>query len=157
MTRASISVEGLEQTQRMLKDAPKTLVARGFVKALSAAANVLADAVERETPVKVRDTGGLLDRGVLRESLMIAVELDGALHGGAAYVGFGKNGIVALWIEYGHVLTTHRPVKHPIKFVPANPFMRTALGSSWEQAVDAFARALGETVRQEFPVTALAA
>jgi len=135
----------------MLREAPKTIVARGYVRALSAAGNVVADAVEARTPIKAEDTGGLLDKGVLRESLMVAVTLDSQLRGGSAEVGFGKNGSVALWVEYGHRLVGHRPLKKLLKGVPAYPFMRPAADASADAAIAAFARSIEQTVKSEFP------
>lgn len=148
---AVVTITGLEDVQRMLAEAPRSVVASGYTKALQAAANVIADEVELHTPVKAQDTGGLLDKGVLRESLMIAIELDVQFRGGIAKVGFGKNGHVALWVEYGHNMVGHKPGKKPSGVVPANPFMRTAADAKANSAIDAFANSLSQTVRENFP------
>ena len=106
MPETIITVVGLEDVQRMLAEAPKIVVANGFLKALSAGANVFADELETSTPEKAEDTGGLLDKGVLRESITIEVELDSQSRGGSADISFGKNGFVAKWVgldtELGH-------------------------------------------------------
>jgi len=147
----SVTVEGLDEVVKMLDEAPRTIVARGYLKALQAGANVIADAVEIRTPVKAEDTGGLLDTGELRESLMIDTQLDSQFRGGVAEVGFGKNGAIAAWVEYGHVLVGHKPGKKPLGEVPMHPFMRPAFDASAEAAVDAFAESLRETVTESFP------
>lgn len=136
----------------MLADAPKEIVAAGYVKALNAAANVIADALEIHTPVKAEDTGGLLDKGVLRESLMTEVQLDSQLRGGTARIGFGKNGFVALWVEYGHRMVSHKSGgKKQIGEVRPHPFMRPTADASAEAAIQAFANSLQQTVATQFP------
>ena len=148
----SIKIEGLEEVVEMLDKAPRTIVARGYLKALQAGANVIADAVEIRTPVKAEDTGGLLDKGELRESLMIDIQLDSALRGGVADIGFGKNGNVANWIEYGHRIVGHKPGKTDSgASVPANPFMRGAADGCAEAAIDAFTGSLKETIAAAYP------
>jgi HK97 gp10 family phage protein len=160
MADFNISIEGLEETVAMLEQAPRTIAARGYRKALQAGANVIANAVEARTPIKAEETGGLLEQGELRESLVTDIELNSDLRGGVAEIGFGKNGHVALWVEYGH-----RQVEHGAKWadrqkgyegkllgeVPAKPFMRPAADASAEAAVDAYAESLKQTVSEEFP------
>lgn len=150
MLNLSVQVPNLREVQELLTKASRTVASQGMVRALSAAANVIADEVERRTPVKKEDTGGLLDRGVLRESLMVKVTLDAQFRGGTAEIGFGKNGHVALWLEYGHLLLGrgapgHRPI---LRRIPAYPFMRPAFEASAQPAVETFARVLEETVRK---------
>lgn len=151
MADFNITVEGLEETAAMLEKASKTLVARGYMKALQAGSNVIADAVEVRTPIKSEDTGGLLDKDELRESLMVDIQLDSQFRGGVAEIGFGKNGHVANFVEYGHILLGHKPGKKPLGDVPAHPFMRPAADASAEAAIDAFAESLKQTVTEEFP------
>lgn len=133
-----IQITGLAEVQRMLAEAPKTVVATAYLKALQAGANVIADELESRTPIKAEDVGGLLDKGVLRESVMIAVEIDSDLRGGQAEVGFGKNGYVAMWVEYGHRMVGHKPNKKLKGTVKANPFMRQTAAVSADRAIAAF-------------------
>jgi hypothetical protein len=151
MPDALISQYGLEAVQTMLREAPRTIVARGWVRALSAGGEAIAEVLEANTPIKEEDTGGLLDRGELRESVMIEVILDSNFRGGLARVGFGKNGPVALWIEYGHRMVGHKPLKKLLGEVPQKPFMRITTDQAYDRAVAAFAQSLEETVRTEFP------
>jgi hypothetical protein len=145
-------ITGLEDVQRMLDDAPRDLVARGFLKALQASADVIAEEVGVRTPIKSEDTGGLLERGELRASLRTDVQLDSQFRGGVARVGFGKAGAIANWIEWGHRLVGHKSSgKKLIGEVKARPFLRPAFDSSADAAVDAFARSLEQTVKSEFP------
>lgn len=51
----TFQVTGLAEVSEMLKSAPRTLVATGFTRALSAAGNVVADEVEGGVSVR---TGG---------------------------------------------------------------------------------------------------
>lgn len=154
-----IEAIGIEDVQRMLRDGPKTLVATGFVRALSAGGNVIAGVLEAKTPVKEEDVGGLLDKGELRESVMVAVTLDPQFRGGSAEIGFGKIGFVAYWLEYGHRILPHNPATRNSKeylntvkgFVKANPFMRDAADASADAAIEAFAASLIETMSEIFP------
>lgn len=145
----TITVTGDREVALMLREGPKMLVANGFLKALSAGGNVIADALEVNTPVKAEDTGGVLDRGVLRESVMIQVELDSQFRGGSAHIGFGKNGYVANWLEFGHVLKSHKG--KVLGFVPPNPFMRRTLNNCGDQAIQAFADSIKNTAKDMFP------
>jgi|SRR5665213_3365535 len=159
MSDFNITVEGLDETVAMLENAPRTIAARGYRKALQAGADVIAKAVEERTPIKSEDTGGLLSEGELRASLMTDVELDTQLQGGVAEIGFGNDvGNVPLWLEYGHRILPHNPASRKSQeyldsvkgFVPAKPFMRPAADASAEAAVDAFAESLAQTVSEEF-------
>lgn len=146
-----IEIEGLEDVQRLLAEAPRTVVARGYLKALQAGANVIANELESNTPIKKEDVGGLLDKGVLRESVMIVIELDSDFRGGVALIGFGKNGFVALWLEYGHRMLSHgaKGTRHEIGtgIVAANPFMRRTTAACADRAIDAFADALASELK----------
>lgn len=146
-----ITVTGLAEVQEMLATAPKEIVARGYLRALQAGADVIADEVEVRTPIKAEDTGGMLDKGVLRESLMIQVTLDSQFRGGVAEVGFGKNGVVANWVEYGHRMVGHAPGKKEKGVVPPHPFMRPAADASADRAIEAFANSIAQTVKNNFP------
>jgi hypothetical protein len=146
-----VTVSGLEEVQRMLATAPKTIVASGYTRALSAAGEVIAAELEIRTPVKAEDTGGILDRGVLRESVTVEVLLDSQFRGGQVKVGFGKNGAVALWVEYGHRLVGHKPGGKVIGSVPPHPFMRPTAEAAGESAIEAFYQSLRGTVAAEFP------
>jgi hypothetical protein len=159
MNTGGVEITGIEETMEMLKSAPRTVVASGFVRALSAAANVMADEIERRCPEKTEDVGGILDKGELRDSIVVAVELDSQLRGGVGYAGFStSNGadFVAQLLEYGHRLIGHKPGKKPLGFVAPTPFIRPAFEFSAEAAVDAFSDSLRTTVTQTFPQTNVA-
>ncbi len=147
----------------MLREAPKTVVANGYLKALSSAGNVVANEVEHKCPTKKEDVGGLLERGELRENIMLAVEIDSQYRGGIATVGFRTRAAaaVALWVEWGHRMVVRggtyidnrgkvRKGTH-LKDIPAYPFMRPAADVSADKAIDAFAQSLTQTVRENFP------
>ncbi len=146
-------ITGLSEVQRMLREAPRNLVTLGFIRATSAGGNVIARELEIRTPVKAEDTGGLLDKGELREAISIRYKLDSKLQWASASTGFfGKNtAAVADWIEYGHVMLGHLPGKKFIKHVPAYPFMRPAAEAAFDPTLDAVAKSLSATVRQIFP------
>ena len=156
----TVDVKGLTETIVMLGKAPQIVMARGLVKALQAGANVIADVLESNTPIKAEDTGGILERGELRELLMIQTQIDPSLYGGSATIGFGdRGGRVADWLEYGHRILPHNPPKPRNSkeyldavqgFVEPNPFMRASFDASYQAAVEAFTASLAETIAQNF-------
>ena len=123
--------------------------------------------MERLCPVKAEDTGGLLDKGVLRESITITgIEIDSNGRGVRGHVGFTTNNAadhVALWIEYGHRIVVRDSVLSYIDnrgrrrsgsvqgFVAPNPFMRKAFEASRDAAVEAFVTTLNQTVKRLYP------
>ncbi len=161
---SQIQIDGLYETMAMLRDAPKTVVATGFTRALSAAGNVIAEELEIKAPIKKEELGGILDRGELRESVMVSVSLDQQFRGGTASVGFmTANGAdsVALWLEYGHRIVVpggfyydnagrKRKGSH-VGDVPPHPFVTAAADAAGEAAIDAFTTSLAQTVRDNFP------
>lgn len=168
-----ITVEGLSETVAMLQQASKTIIASGFVNALSEAGNVIGDALEVAAPVKKdeNDFGGLLkEQGELRDSVMVAVELDTGLRGGRVNVGFTSENSaasVALWVNDGHRIVVaggfyidnrgKRRKGTEIGMVPPNPFMLRAFDASKEAAIEAFSNSIAETVKRAFPQGVIAA
>lgn len=153
-----ITVTGLQETVEMLAKAPKTVVALGYTQALSAGGNVIADGLEVNTPVKAEDTGGILDKGELRDSIVVAVNLDSQFRGGSVDVGFMTSNAadsVALWLDAGHRMVSH--TGKVLGSVAGNGFMRKTADQTLEAAVDAFAASLRETVAANFPQNEVAA
>lgn len=150
MVDTLITVAGLEDVQQMLAEAPRVVVASGFLKAASAAGSVIQERLLEATPE--RDEGERNeDDAHLIDSSVVEITLDSRYRGVQVKVGFGKLGHRALWVEYGHVLLGHKPGKKRLGDVLAHPFMRPAADASAESAIAAFANSLAETVRNEFP------
>ena len=141
MAGAKIVVTGIEETQQLLADAPKNVVMLGYGRASNAAMNVLAEALISRTPVK---------HGDLARALVINVSVDANSKGSFGQVGFGKQGLVAYWLEYGHRIVTHKPGKKEVGEVSAQPFMRPAFDSSADAAIDAFCAALEASLKQAY-------
>jgi hypothetical protein len=153
-----MTITGLEATQAMLRDAPRHIVASGFAKAGRAAATVFEVELEMRTPVRSEElfndetfsTFRNETGGDLKAALMSVVELDAEFRGVHVSVGFGKQGHVANWVEFGHRMMTHKPGSREVGFVPAHPFMRPAFEAGGDRAIDAFATTLAGTVRAEY-------
>jgi HK97 gp10 family phage protein len=147
---SAIKVEGLQEAIDMLQQMPKTVVAIGFTRALSAAGNVIADVLQANTPIKSEDVGGLLGKGELRELITVAVQLDTQLRGGSVEVGFGvKGGPISDWLEFGHAMVSH--AGNPLGEVKPHPCMRKSADQSMDAAVDAFVESIKETVASQYP------
>ena len=141
-----ISISGLEDVQRRLRNAPKAVAAKALLKSLDRAAGVVAAEVEARTPEG--------ETGLLKESVTTSVEIDAEGRGGRAAVTFKKTpsertgkpqDLIALWVEYGHQQTSHSG-SGTGKHVPAHPFMRPAAEVSAPRAIEVFAETLAESL-----------
>ncbi|SRR5216684_818579 len=133
---------GIEDVCKMLREAPKIIVATGFLKALNAGAQEINRELNIREPVR---------EGKLKAARMMEITLDNQLRGGLARIGYGKMGQRALWVEYGHRMIGHKPGKKAEGMIAPHPFMRVAFDSSAERAIAAFADSLAQTVREQFP------
>lgn len=152
MPEVGIKIEGLQETIELFQKAPRTVVATGFVKAFSAAGNVIADVLEANTPIKAEDTGGILAKGELRESVAVSVQLDADYRGGAAFVGFTTaNGAdsVALWLDMGHRIVARNGKE--LGMFAGTAFMRRSAEQSSERAIATFVAEIEKTVKANFP------
>ena len=139
---AGITITGLEQVQRRLREAPSLLVAKAMHTALDRGIGVIAAEVEALTPE---------DTGDLKEHVITRVEIDVQNRGGSAAVGFAStphertgraSDAVALWVEMGHRMVSHDGKE--IGHVPPHPFMRTAFTVAADRAIEVFAETLIE-------------
>lgn len=148
MAGALVTMTGLGDVQKLLRESPKHIVVVGYAKALNAGAVVIEQTLQVMTPESGIDRENRLP---LAESIVIEVEVDTEGKGGVAEVGFGANGYIANMVEYGHRMVTHAPGKKQVGDVPAHPFIRPAFDQSAEAAIAAFAASIEQTVRQEYP------
>jgi HK97 gp10 family phage protein len=144
---ASITVHGLAEVQRALREAPRTLVLRSFARALSAGAGVIEAELAVRTPIGDETTNNEL-LGHLVDNITSEVKVDTQGRGGTARVGFGKKGYVARWLEYGHRQVSHQPGKRQVGRTAAHPFMRPAVTASAEGAIEAFQNVLSEDLKK---------
>jgi len=138
----SITISGIEETCAMLDKAPRNIVKAAYARALTAAAVPVVEALEARTPV---------EHGDLKAAVVTDVAIDAVGKGGFASIGFGKEGHVANFVEYGHRMVTHKPNKRTVGAVIAHPFMRPAAAASAEAAVDAFCESVRESMGAGIP------
>ena len=133
-----LRISGLAQVQERLKNAPSLLVSRAFHQALDRAAGVIAAEVEMRTPEG--------EEGLLKENVIVVVDVEAGAKGGSAAVGFnhvqsertGKPAdLIAFWVEYGHRMVAHDR-KTVLGQVQPRPFMRQAAQASGDQAIEVF-------------------
>jgi HK97 gp10 family phage protein len=127
----TVKVEGLKEIQAKLAALPLELERHAVRKALKAAGEVVALAVQEPTPV---------DTGLLASSVQTTESFE--KQQARAYVGFGRQSYVARWIEFGFRLLGHKPKKKFIKQIAPHPFMRQAYEESANKAVDTFAEVM---------------
>lgn len=159
--RSLVTVVNLAQVQAFIRDAPKGIVVSGFTKALSAGANVFADEVYRNCPVKKEEAGGLLNRGELREAISVQIILDSQFRGGTARVGWPVTARIPKnlpsWVEFGHRIVKRggyyidkrgrRRKGTPIGDVPPHPFVNKSFDTKWSEALEAFTAEMSHAVR----------
>lgn len=159
------SITGIEEVQAFLSEAPKVLIAQGYLKALQAGSDVIRAELDPRIPIRESDLvtvamKGERHPGDLKRALMVEITLDAKYRGGEANVGFGNQGFVARMVEYGHRLVGRKPKGMSRKRfreegkaygqVPPHPFMRPAADASADAAIAAVAKSLEETVKQNY-------
>jgi hypothetical protein len=135
-----ITVRGIPQVQRALADFPRLLVMDCFRVALGRAAAVFEEELDARCPESDYSTSSE-EYGHLIDNLVSEITIDTQGRGGRVKIGFGKKGFVALWIEYGHRMVTHKG--KTVGSVAAHPFMRASFESAADRALEVFT----ETVR----------
>lgn len=161
-----IKIEGVEETCQILRDVPKVLVTKAFFKALDAAGTVFENAILANTPIdmkaalnaahgkrfKSKVTGEMIGGlGALVTGLDHWIVLDNQYRGGYVDSGFIKSlSHLAGWLEWGWMLTGHKPLKKQIRPIPPTGFMRKAFDRSVEHAIDVFAETLKQTMLAEY-------
>ena len=147
--REIIEVTGVDETLAYLDRMSQVVQTTALVVGLNRAGNVIADEVERVTPVRKSnptDGSNSLDRAILRESVMLTVTIDSRSRGGEAVVSHGKYSYVAGWLEWGHRLLSHgsKSIRKVIGHVQPWPFMRPAAERVKERAIAAFTEGMTE-------------
>ena len=135
---AFMTISGIEKVKKALKNELYRIADRELGKAATKAMDVLGNAVSARTPVRT---------GELKAALVKHVHVDTRKGTVEADVGFsGKHAMIADAVEYGHNIVTHRPELKTVGFASAHPFMRPAFDASKEQAVEAFAASIAESM-----------
>ena len=134
-----INITGIEEVCAALKEMPARLAKNAYAKALAASAVPIVEALKARTPVET---------GLLQRSLMADIQIDPQGRGGRVQVGYGKQGYVARFVEYGH-RQVGRGKKDTGKVVQPHPFMRPAAATSADAAVEAFAASIAESVESD--------
>jgi hypothetical protein len=135
MTDGGITVRGIPEVQRNLKDFPRLLVMGCFRKALARAAAVFEEELAARCPESDYSTSSE-EYGHLIENIASQITIDTQGRGGKARIGFGKKGFLALWLEYGHRMVTHKG--RQVGTVEATPFVRPAFEAAADRALAVF-------------------
>jgi hypothetical protein len=147
-----IEIKGLEETCRFLETAPKEVVGRALLAGLAAWAQVMEAAIIGEPiPIRAIRIGGDADSPPLVEDLGIEIILDPGGRAGIVKVGFGKEGSVARFVEYGHREVAHGKSVESRKQIgqaKEHPFMRPAADQGGEAALDAYVAAFYDEMQK---------
>ena len=149
-----ITLTGLAEVQRRLREAPAHIAVLAFAKALNRGAGVIAGEIEQRAEALKESSS----QTRLAEHVIVRVEVDTDKRGGIALVGFDKSidertGITqdtkALWVEYGHRLVGHKPGKKLLANSPVKPtpFMRQAVNAAAERAIEVMAEVFDEALK----------
>src|SRR6185503_20048973 len=111
---------------------PRTVVLNGFSRSLHAAGQIMEDALEAKTPIRLSEEGYdlVVSGGELKADVYHEVILHAQYRGGVAIIGFKRLGHIANYVEYGHRMIGHKPgykelrgKKTPDGMVKPYPFM----------------------------------
>lgn len=153
-----IEITGLNEMRERLRLLAQNLRRDYIVKAVKAAAQVIADAMQEQAPERAEGpSGDALPPGAMREDIKVRerVDKDGFA---TARIGPGKDTAhVARWVEYGHrqvaggvnrVLASGktRGAGHEIGQVPPHPFLRPAFERSEAKAIERFKEVLRDEI-----------
>ena len=152
-----VKVEGLDELKRQLDALARPLAKRISNRALRAGAEVYKAAVEEATPVRAEGPSGTaLPPGALKHDIRVRAISAPDQDSSYVIVGPGKyTAHVMRWLEFGHRLVrggyskvlkngkTRGPGKE-VKFVPANPIMRSAFEGRQSEALEAITQSLRE-------------
>lgn len=144
MSDVKAEIQGLEQLRAKLRAAGPELATRCLEKALKEGGAVIENAMRVQTGKHVV-TGELL----ADLHTEVAISSDGL--SGQAKIGFGKQGYVARFVEFGHRIVGHGLLKKDRKengHVPAHPFMRPAFDESKAAAKETVVKVLSEGVKE---------
>ena len=140
----SITVRGIPEVQRNLGAFPKLLVLGCFRKALARSAAVFEDELARRCPETDYSTSSD-EYGHLVDSIVSHITIDFQGRGGRGVIGFGDKSFVALWIEYGHRMVTHKGKQ--IGSVVAHPFVRASFAAAADRALEVFVEEVQKFLR----------
>lgn len=143
---SGITVRGIPEVQRNLADFPRLLVMGCFQKALARAAAVFEEELRSRTPETDYSTSSE-DYGHLIDNLMDEITIDTQGRGGRARIGFGKKDMVALWVNYGHRMLTHKG--RQVGTVQGTHFMQAAFAAAADRAVEVFIETVQEFLQQD--------
>jgi HK97 gp10 family phage protein len=134
----SVEITGLERLDYDLANFPAIVTKRIYRKALKAGADIILAAIRSNAPVgehEITFKSSGLTPGELRAGIIEQIKVDIAKGTGSATIKPSKKvAHVARWIEYGWMLTGHKPKKVGIKHIPAHPFIRPAYEAHREEA-----------------------
>ena len=129
-------IEGLENVSQRLEELAKGKATEAIRTALRAGGDVIQSAVAERTPVQ---------SGLLLENITSTEVESAKAQQGAVVIGFGKQGYIARFVEFGHIVANVKR-EGKLHHVPANPFMRQAMDTCHDAAVEAFAAALKQAI-----------
>lgn len=142
----SIEFEGLEDVHAMLNEVPDTIAAKGLYRAHAAAVEVVERELLARTPRSDHDG----EYPHLTDSVVSTIEIDQAAREGESETGFGVSGFKAYWVEYGHRMVGHRPLRKEEGTVESKPFMRPTTAAAADDVIEAFGDSIRATVDEEY-------
>lgn len=128
----------------MLLALPDRIVRKALFKAHRAASKVIEERLLERTPRSDHDG----DLPHLSDSIVTSIQVNADERTGESRTGFGVAGHKAFFVEYGHRLVGHRPLKKEEGTVEPNPFMAGAASAASEDAIQAFADSISQSLEE---------
>jgi hypothetical protein len=166
-----IHLEGVDELSRKINDLCTASMQKAIEYALVAAAGPIFGAISSRAELHDRSdsetsTGGADFGGHLADDLATTIELSFDGQSGRMYIGFKRQAAKAIWLEYGHLMVSHKPDRVPLEgtrtpgyfVVPGGtenpgPFMRPAFDESAEQATELFFKTFIRIIEEEWGST----
>lgn len=126
MPEVTTKVSGLKELKANLEKLGADVAKGVMTEGLEAGGKVLMAGILPRTPVR---------EGELAAHITMATEVAPSGTAGEVKVGFGKQGHIARFVEFGHKMVTHEGKQ--VGHVPAHPFMRPGFDASKTEARNA--------------------
>lgn len=131
------NILGVEELKKSFSELSANLKKRVVRGALKQAIQIVSDEIVPHTPVHL---------GILKASAETNVKVSSNGERGSASFGYGTQNREALLVEYGHAEIGHEPGKKELGVVAPHPWILPGLDRSIGQAMEAFDKAVEESV-----------
>ena len=141
-----LRIRGILETQEMIRAVPAD-ISKALPGALIAASAVIERELLTNIPHAAKGHDPRSPFPPLDQSITTDILVNEQRGLGVSSTGFGAAGPVALYLEYGHRIVSHRGIDSGKRTV-REPFMRSSTDKAADAAIDAFAEAIAAALEK---------